>query len=50
MREWFTAHGLKLSADNTNTIHFKLNFSSNSAFQIAYHETDVKQPVHTKFL
>jgi len=33
-----------------NKMHFKLNFSSNSSFQISYCETNVKQAVHTKFL
>jgi hypothetical protein len=31
-------------------MHFKPNFSSNSAFQISYCETSVKQAVHIKFL
>jgi hypothetical protein len=50
MSECFTANGLQLNTDKTNTMHFKLNFSSNSALQISYHETNVKQAVHTKFL
>ena len=50
MSEWFTANGLKLNTDKTNKMHFKLNFSSNSAFQISYCETNVKHAVHTKFL
>ena len=50
MSEWFTANGLKLHIDKTNKMHFKLHFSSNSAFQISYCETNVKQAVHTKFL
>jgi hypothetical protein len=33
-----------------NKMHFKLNFSSNSLFQISYRETNTKQAVHTKFL
>jgi len=33
-----------------NKMHFKLNFSSNSSFQIPYCETKVKQAVLTKFL
>jgi hypothetical protein len=37
--EWFTANGLKLNIDKTNTIYFKLNFSSNSMLQILYRET-----------
>ena len=37
-------------SDKTNTMHFKLNFSSYSMFQISYHEISVKQAVHTKFL
>ena len=37
-------------SDKTNKIHFKLNFSSNSSLQILYHETNLKQAVHTKLL
>ena len=50
MNECFTAHGLQLNTDKTNTMHFKLNFSSNSVLQISYQGTNVKQAVHTKFL
>ena len=37
-------------SDETNTTHFELNFSSNTLLQILYHETNVKQAVHTKLL
>jgi hypothetical protein len=50
MSECFTANGLQLKTDKTNTMHFKLNFSSNSALQISYRETNIKQAVHMKFL
>lgn len=50
MSEWFTANGLKLHIDKTNKINFKLNFLSNSAFQVSYCQTNVKQAVHKKFL
>jgi len=33
-----------------NEMYFKLNFSSNSLFQISRRETTVKQAVRTKFL
>jgi len=50
MSEWFKANGLKLNIDKTSKMHFKVNFSSNSTFQISYCVTNVKQAVHTKFL
>ena len=50
MSECFTANGLQINTDKTNTMHFKLNFSSNSMLQISYRETNVKQTVHMKFL
>jgi len=50
MSEYFTANGLKLHIDKTNKMHFKLNFSSNSTFQVSYCEINVKQAVHKKFL
>ena len=49
LSKWFTANGLKLNIDKTNKMHFKLNFLSNSTFQISYCETNVKQAVPTKF-